>query len=159
MFVVVYWCRCCRILRMRWCCCRRRERLYVTSTPSVTLTLRAETRGWVVDYSMKRPRFISYLPHAVNCGWFCFWRHQSVVFLFVNEIPVELLNGCVSNSQGRRVWSLACMSLNVRGQRSRALGKRMGFSVDISGIAELICTRFIRETCLVPRSDKFEGQR
>jgi len=23
------------------------------------------------------------LPHAVNCGRFCFWRRQSVVFLFV----------------------------------------------------------------------------
>jgi len=27
----------------------------------------------------------------VNCGRFCFWRRQSVVFLFVYEISPELL--------------------------------------------------------------------
>ena len=29
---------------------------------------------------------------------------------------------------------------------------------NISGAAERICTKFTRKTCLVPRSDKFEGQ-
>jgi len=54
------------------------------------------------------------LPHAVNCGRFCFWRRQSVVsFLFVYQI---------------------------------------------SGTAERICDKFTRNTCLVPRSNEFEGQ-
>ena len=38
------------------------------------------------------------LPHAVNCRRFCFWRHQSVVFLFVYEISWEQLKGFASNS-------------------------------------------------------------
>ena len=53
------------------------------------------------------------LPHAVNCGRFCFWRCQSLFF------------ACVRN---------------------------------ISGIAKRICAKFTRKTCLVPRSDEFEGQ-
>ena len=35
---------------------------------------------------------------------------------------------------------------------------KMGFSADISGIAKLIYDKFTRKTCLVPRSDEFEGQ-
>jgi len=49
----------------------------------------------------------TFLPHAVNCGRFCFWRRQSVVFLVVYEISREQLNGFATNSHGRRVWSLA----------------------------------------------------
>jgi len=33
-----------------------------------------------------------FLPHAVNRGRFCFWRRQSVSFLFVYQIPREPLN-------------------------------------------------------------------
>ena len=41
-------------------------------------------------------------PHAVNCGRFCFWCHQSAV-LFVYEISPELLNGFAPNSHGRHL--------------------------------------------------------
>ena len=57
--------------------------------------------------------FLLSLPHAVNCGRFCFWRRQSVFFV------------CVWN---------------------------------ISETAERICAKFTWKTCLVPRSDEFEGQ-
>jgi len=53
---------------------------------------------------------------TMNCGRFCFWRHQSVMFLFVYEISPELLNGFAPNSHGRHVWSLAQPSLRVRDQ-------------------------------------------
>jgi len=33
-----------------------------------------------------------------------------------------------------------------------------GVFADISGITELICAKFTHKTCLVPRSDEFEGQ-
>jgi len=46
----------------------------------------------------------------VNCERFCFWHRQSVVFLFVYEISLELLNGFAPNSHRRRVWYLARMS-------------------------------------------------
>jgi len=49
----------------------------------------------------------------------------SVTFcLFVYEISPGRLNGFAPNSQGRRVWSVARTSLNVkvRGQRSRSPG-------------------------------------
>ena len=52
----------------------------------------------------------------MNCGRFCFWRCQSVVFLYVYEISREPLNGFRPNSHGRRVWSLARTSLKVKGQ-------------------------------------------
>jgi len=38
----------------------------------------------------------------------------SVTFLFVHEISREPRNGFAPNSQGRRVWSLARTSLNVK---------------------------------------------
>jgi len=56
---------------------------------------------------------VSFLPHAVNCGRFRFWRRQSV-FLFVYEKSREPQNGFAPNSHGRRVWSLARTSLKVR---------------------------------------------
>jgi len=37
-----------------------------------------------------------------------------VTFLFVPQISREPLNGYAPNSQGRRVWSLAWTSLNVK---------------------------------------------
>jgi len=40
--------------------------------------------------SFHRSRF-SLLPHALNCGRFCFWRRQSVFCLY--EISREPLNG------------------------------------------------------------------
>ena len=61
------------------------------------------------------------LPHATNCGRFCFWRRQSVVIFFVYEISREPLNGSAQNSHGRRFWSIARTSLKVKvkGQMSR----------------------------------------
>ena len=58
-----------------------------------------------------------FVPHAVNCGRFCFWRRQCG-FLVVYKISREPLNGFVPNSHGRRVWSLTPTSLkvNVKGQ-------------------------------------------
>jgi len=60
----------------------------------------------------------SILPHAVNCGRFCFWRRHAVVFLFAYEISQEPLNGFAPNLHGR--WFLARISLKVKvkGQRS-----------------------------------------
>ena len=45
------------------------------------------------------------------------------------EISREPLNGFATNSHGRRVWSLAWMSLKVKvkGQRSRLLGTKTAF--------------------------------
>jgi len=59
-----------------------------------------------------------FLPHAVNCVRFYFWRCD---FLFVYEISWELLNGFAPNSRGRCGWSLAQTSLNVKvkGQGNR----------------------------------------
>ena len=54
------------------------------------------------------------LPHAVNCGRFCFWHLQKSAFLFVYEISLELLNGFAPNSHGRRVWSLIRTSWRSR---------------------------------------------
>jgi len=42
-----------------------------------------------------------------------------VGFLFVNQIYPELLNRFPPNSQGRRVWSLARTSLNVKVTRDK----------------------------------------
>ena len=53
----------------------------------------------------------------------------SMTFLFVYEISWEPLNGFAPNSQGRRVWSLARTSLNVKvkGQRLRSPGTKTDF--------------------------------
>ena len=50
-------------------------------------------------------------------------------FLFVYDTSQEPLNGLAPNSQGRRVWSIARTSLNVKvkGQRSRLPGTKMAF--------------------------------
>ena len=85
---------------------------------------------------------------------------MSVTFLLVYEISLESLNGFALNPQEIRVWSLARTGLKVKvkGQRSRSPGTKTGFSADTCGTAELICAKFTRKTCLVPRSDEFEGQ-
>jgi len=54
------------------------------------------------------------LPHAVNCVRFCFWRCLWLFCLFVCEISLELLNRFAPNSKGRRAWSRAWTSLNVK---------------------------------------------
>ena len=46
------------------------------------VTLRNETNHWLIDWSIED----LLLPHAVNCGRFCFWRRQSVVFVCVWNI-------------------------------------------------------------------------
>jgi len=83
----------------------------------------------------------------------------SVTFLLyeISREP-QPLNGFAPNSQGRRVWSLAQISLNVKVKGQGHHGLKTGVSVDISGAAERICVKFTRKTCLVPRSDEFEGQ-
>jgi len=43
-------------------------------------------------------RLHPFLPHAVNCRRFRFWRRHSVFFLFVSEIYREPLNGFAPNS-------------------------------------------------------------
>jgi len=40
----------------------------------------------------REPNFGRLLPHTVNCVRFCFWRRQSVTFLFAYEIYREPLN-------------------------------------------------------------------
>jgi len=50
------------------------------------------------------------LPHASEILFIAL----SVDFLFVTQIFWELLNVFAPNSQGRRVWSLARTSLNVK---------------------------------------------
>jgi len=56
----------------------------------------------------------------------------------------------------RRAWSLARKSLNVKvkGQRTRSQRTKTGFSGDIS--KSLICDKFARKTCLVPRSSSLK---
>jgi len=49
----------------------------------------------------------------------------------VYEISQESLNGFSSNSQGRRVWSLAQTSLSVKVKDQGHRGQKTGFSEDI----------------------------
>jgi len=83
------------------------------------------------------------LPHAVNCGWFCFGE-VSLCF-FVYEMSREPLNGSAPNSHGRRVWSLARMSLKVmvKSQKSRSPETKTAFFGPFGGL---------RAVCLVKAS-------
>jgi len=65
------------------------------------------------DWTLVTSLLVTELIIQVNRGRFCFWRHQSVIFLFVYEIYCQPLNGFASNSHGRRVWFLAPASLKV----------------------------------------------
>ena len=76
---------------------------------------------------------IRFLPDAVNCVRFCFWRRQSA-FLFVYEISRELLNEFVPNSHRRRVWSLARMSLKVKVKGQGHQGQKMAFFGPFGGL-------------------------
>jgi len=59
-----------------------------------------------------------YLPHPAGSELRkVLFLAMSVTFLFAYEIPQEPLNGSASNSQGRRVWSLARRSLKSQGER------------------------------------------
>jgi len=49
-------------------------------------------------------------------------------FLFVYEISRKPLNGFAPNSRGRRVWSLARMSLKVKGKGEGHQGQKRHFS-------------------------------
>jgi len=51
----------------------------------------------------------------------------SVTFLFVPQISPEPLNGLAQNSHGRRVWSLARMSLNVKVKGQGHQGQKRDF--------------------------------
>ena len=67
------------------------------------------------------------LLHAVNCERFCFWRHHFVVFCLCMKYLGEPLNGFEPYSHGRRLWSLARMSLKVKVKRSRSPGTKTIF--------------------------------
>ena len=100
-------------------------------------------------------------------------RFCSSVFLFVPWISWKWLNRFAPNLQGRRVWSLARTSFNVKvkGQMSRSSGTKTKLlkllshaapdGTNILGIAEGICAKFTEKMCLAPCSDEFEceGQR
>ena len=80
------------------------------------------------------------LPHTVNSAEGSFFGAVSLFFLFVCEISREPLNGFAPNSHGRRVWSLARMSLKVKvkGQRSRSPWTKTAFSA-----LSAACVRFV----------------
>jgi len=75
------------------------------------------------------------LPHAVNCGRFCFWRRQSVVFCLCIAGP---LNGFAPNSHGRRVWSVDRTSLKVKVKGRGHQGQKRHFSA-----LSTACVRFM----------------
>ena len=58
--------------------------------------------------------------------------------LFLYEISREPLNGFAPNSQGRRVWSLARTSLNVKVKGHGHQGQKTAFSV-----LSVTCVRFM----------------
>ena len=64
---------------------------------------------------MSRLKVKGQVDHRQNLG---FW-----------QISRELLNGFVTNSHGRRVWSVAwmCLNVKVKGPRSRSPGTKMAF--------------------------------
>jgi len=76
---------------------------------------------------------VQQLQHAVNYVRFCFWRCP---FLFVHEISREPLSRSAPNSHGRRVWSLARRSLNVKvkSQRSTSPGTKNGIFRPFGGL-------------------------
>ena len=87
----------------------------------------------------------------------------SVTFLFVYEISPEPLNGFAPYLQVRRVWSLAQTSLNAKVKKSKVKVTRDKNRCyrrisPISGTDERIWDKFTRKTCLIPRSNEFEGQ-
>jgi len=57
-----------------------------------------------------------------------------VTFLFVYEIHREALNGFAPNSQVRRVWSLARMSLNVKVKGQGKQRQKTAFFGHIGGL-------------------------
>jgi len=66
-------------------------------------------------WEVRKPVYIgNILPHATAYGSVFSAVCDSVFCLFVNQISQEPLNGFVPNSRGKRVWSLARTSLNVR---------------------------------------------
>jgi len=62
----------------------------------------------------------------------------SVTFLFVYEISQQPLNGFAPNSQGRCVWSLTRMSLNVQVKSQGHQGQKRHFSA-----LSAACVRFV----------------
>jgi len=70
----------------------------------------------------------------MNCVRFCFGTVCD--FLFVYEMPLELLNGFVPNSQRRRVWSFTWASLNVKVKVTR--DKKRHFLAILA-----VCVRFV----------------
>ena len=76
-----------------------------------------------VEHNDTHIHYEQFLKFGVGLGLVCtacselrkvLFLALSVTFLFVYEISWEPLNGFAPNSQERRVWSLARMSLNVK---------------------------------------------
>ena len=153
-------------------------RLFCTCVPSLNAKIHVlcrmlcHVRGDISGRTaLTMYRYVALVVKRSPCLLVCYVTHSSsvslcitacselrkVLFLFVYEISRQLLNGFAPNSQGRRVWSVAWTSLNVKVNDHGHQGQKTGFSADISGLAELICDKFTRRTCLVTDSDKFEG--
>jgi len=67
----------------------------------------------------------------------------------VPQIYPERLNGFAPNSQGRRVWSLARTSLNVKvdGQRSRSPGTKNALSAAVTSRQRTNGMRSLQTEC------------
>jgi len=96
----------------------------------------------------------SSLPHTVNCVTLFFGTVTFLCMKYLQNRRTDLRqihrDDVFGPSLGR-VW----MS---RSKVKVTRDKKMGFPADTSEIAELICAKFTRKTCLVPRSDEFKGQ-
>jgi len=84
------------------------------------------------------------LPHAVNCGRFCFWCRQSVVFLCVWNISGKPLKGFVPNSQERCVWSLARTSLKVKVKVKVSRNKKRHFSAPSAACMQFMLIKHLQ---------------
>ena len=73
-----------------------------------------------------------------DCGRFCFWRRQFVVFCFVYKISWEPLNRFVPNSHGRCVWCLARTRLKIKVRGHGHQGQKRHFSA-----LSAACLRFM----------------
>jgi len=91
------------------CSARRRmsshENIVQFSTSSTTYQPSAVAAGLSVAPSVVRLKVTPILPHAVNCGRFCFWRRLSVVFgrpfvkrfaLCYRTVVLSVLSVCLS---------------------------------------------------------------
>ena len=90
--------------------------------------------GCVICAYFHALRYYCLLPHAVNCGRFCFWRCQSLALLFMYEISREPVNGFAPNSHGGRVWFLARTSLKIKVKGQGHQGQTTAFFGPFGGL-------------------------